>query len=45
LGDGEAVGGDAEAGVVMEASPTSAFEMTEAEILFEFLIVAFDPPA
>jgi len=31
--------------MVMEASPTSAFEMAEAEFLLEFLIVAFDPPA
>jgi hypothetical protein len=31
--------------VVVEASPTSPFVMIEPEFLFEFLIIALDPPA
>ena len=29
----------------MKAAPTSAFVMTEADFLFEFLVVALDAPA
>jgi hypothetical protein len=29
----------------MEAAPSAAFEMSEPDLLLEFLIVAFDTPA
>ena len=45
LGDQEAVGCDAYRGVVMEAAPASAFEVAEAELLLELLVVALDAPA
>ncbi|MGY4426191.1 hypothetical protein ACVWY2_008640 [Bradyrhizobium sp. JR6.1] len=32
-------------GVVVEATPTSPFEMPEPNLLFEILIVALDAPA
>ena len=44
LGDQEAVGGDAKAGMMVEAAPAAAFVMTEADLLPEVLIVALDPP-
>jgi hypothetical protein len=31
--------------VVVEAAPSAAFEMSEPDLLLEFLIVAFDAPA
>jgi hypothetical protein len=31
--------------MMMEASPPATFEMIEAELVFEFLVVALDPPA
>lgn len=42
LGDQEAVGDDAERGVVMEAAPAAAFVMAKADLLFELVIVALD---
>src|SRR5207342_3891593 len=45
LGDQESIGRDAQRGVVMEAAPSAAFEMAEADLLLEFLIVALDAPA
>ena len=45
LGDQESVGRDAQRGVVVEATPTSPFEMPEPDLLFEILIVALDAPA
>src|ERR1700720_877070 len=44
LGDQESVGRDAQRGVVMEAAPASSFEMSEPDLLFEFLIIALDTP-
>ena len=41
----EAVSDGAECGVVVEASPGAALEVVEADLLFEFLIVALDSPA
>src|SRR2546428_1373652 len=41
----ERVRGDAERRVMMEASPAAALEVIEPELVFQFLIVAFDPPA
>ena len=31
--------------MVVEATPPSAFEMPEPDLLFEFLIIALDAPA
>lgn len=45
LGDQEAVGGNAQCRVVMEAAPAAALVVPEAELLFQFLVVALDPPA
>src|SRR6202789_2804506 len=44
-GDEESVGGDAETGVVVEASPTSAFIVAQSQLLLEFLIIPLNPPA
>ena len=41
----KSIGGDAECRVMMESSPTSAFEMVDANFVFEFLVIAFDAPA
>ena len=41
----KSIGGDAKCGVMMESSPTSAFEMVDANFIFELLIIAFDAPA
>ena len=43
--DQEAVSRDAQGGVVVEAAPAAAFEMAQAHLLLELLIVALDPPA
>src|SRR5208337_4497007 len=45
LGDQESVGRDAQCGVMMEAAPTSPFEVTEPDLLLQFLIIALDTPA
>ena len=45
LGDQEAVGGDAQRGVMMEATPAAPFIVAEPDLLLEFLIVALDAPA
>ena len=45
LGDQEPVGRDAQRGVVVEAAPSSPFEMPKPDLLLELLIVALDPPA
>jgi hypothetical protein len=39
------VGGNAHRRVVMKASPLAPFVMSQADFLFEFLVVAFDPEA
>ena len=44
LGDQEAIGCDAQRGVVMEASPAAPLEMPEPDLLLELLIVALDAP-
>lgn len=43
--DPEAVGGDAQARVVVEAAPVAALVVTQAEFLLQLLIVALDAPA
>src|ERR1700738_2148228 len=45
LGDQESVGRDAQRSVVVEATPTSPFEMPEPDLLFEILIIALDAPS
>src|ERR1700751_3809964 len=45
FGDQEAVGGDAECGVMVEAAPPAPFIITKAEFLFELLVVTLDPPS
>ena len=45
LGDEEPVSSDAERGVMMEASPASAFKVAQAEFLFQFLVISFHDPA
>jgi hypothetical protein len=44
FGDQEAVGGDTECRVVVEAAPPTPFVIAKAELLLEFLIIALDPP-
>jgi len=43
--DQEAVGGDAERGMMLESPPASPLVMGEAEFGFELLIIALDAPA
>ena len=43
--DQESISGDAERGVVMETSPTAPLEVREADLTFQFLVVALDAPA
>src|SRR6516162_6245616 len=45
FGDQEAISCDAERGVMMKAAPATPFKMTEADLLFELLVVALDAPA
>ena len=41
----EAIDGDAECRMVVEAAPAAAFEVAQAEFLFQFLIIALDNPS
>lgn len=41
----EVVGGDCQAGMMMEASPAASFVVTESEVSLEVLVVALDAPA
>ena len=45
LGDQESVGCDTQRGMMVEAPPSSPFEMSQPNFLLEFLIVALDPPS
>jgi hypothetical protein len=45
LGHQEAIGGDRESGVMMEAAPAAVFEVAQAQFLFQLLIIALDNPA
>ena len=45
LGDEEAIGGDAQGGMMMKAAPAPALIMSKPEFLLQFLIVALNPPA
>src|SRR3954471_7742029 len=40
----EAVGCDAEAGMMMEAAPAAAFVVAETDLLLEFLVIPLDHP-
>ena len=45
FGDQEAVGANAERGMMMEAAPGTALEVVKPQFLLEFLEVALDSPA
>ncbi len=45
LSDEEAVGGDSEAGVMVEAPPASALVVPEPQILLEVLVITLDAPS
>lgn len=45
LSDKKPVGGDTESCMMMKAAPVAAFEVSQAELLFKFFIIAFDDPA
>src|SRR5512134_4169753 len=45
LGDEEAIGRDAERGVVVKATPAATLVVAEPEFLLELLVVTLDPPA
>ena len=45
VGDQEAIGGDTECGVVVEAAPPTPFIIAKAQVLLEILIIALDPLA
>ena len=45
FGDQETIRSNAQTGVVMKAAPPSSFVMSQAKLLFEFFVVAFDDPA
>ena len=45
FGDQEAIGGNAECGMMMEAAPGTALEVVKPQFLLEFLEVALDSPA
>ena len=45
FGDQEAVGRNAECGMMMEAAPGTALEVVESQLLLEFLEVALNAPA
>src|SRR3954469_14521666 len=44
FGDQEAIGGDAQTGMVVEAAPAAALVVPEPKFLLEVLVVAFDAP-
>ena len=45
MGDQEALGRDAERGMMMEASPAAPFVVPEPHLLLEILVIMLDPPA
>jgi hypothetical protein len=45
LGDQESIDGDGHRCVMMEATPSSPFEVTESHLLFEVQIITLDAPA
>src|SRR3982751_5171059 len=45
FGDQEAIGGDAQTGMVVEAAPAAALVVPEPKFLLELLVVALDAPS
>jgi len=45
FGEEESVGGDAQRGVMVKATPPSSLVMAEPKFLLEVLVVPLDPPA
>jgi len=45
LRDQKSVGGNAQCCVMVEATPASPLEVTKANFLFEFVVVALNAPA
>src|SRR5215213_1777328 len=45
FGDQEGIGGKAQGGVMVEAAPAASFVMSEAQFLFQLLVIALDAPA
>ncbi len=43
--DEEAVGGNAQRGMMVKAAPAAAFVVAKPEFLLEVLVIALDPPA
>jgi hypothetical protein len=44
FGGDESVGSDTQSRMVMKSAPTSAFEVIDADLVLELLIVTFDAP-
>lgn len=44
FGGDESISGDAQGGMVVKSSPTSPFEVVDADLVFEFLVIPLDPP-
>jgi hypothetical protein len=44
LGHQKPISGNTEGGMMVESPPASALKMTQADFLFEFLVVAFNAP-
>jgi hypothetical protein len=45
LGDEEAIGGDAQGGMMMEAAPATALIVIEPDFLFQLLVIALNAPS
>src|SRR4051795_10446466 len=45
LGDEEAIGGDAQGGMMMKAAPATALIVIEPDFLFQLLVIALDAPS
>ncbi len=45
LGDEEAIGGDAQGGMMMKAAPATALIVIEPDFLFQFFVIALNAPS
>ena len=45
FGNQKAVGSNTQSGVMMKPPPAASFKVSQAEFLFQFLVIAFDNPA
>ena len=45
LGDEEAIGGDAQGGMMMKAAPATALIVIEPDFLFQLLVIALNAPS